>query len=520
MMSFSGARNTGGIGNDYYSIKKDAMTYDGIFSENYFLIESREFECVNSIEISHAITKHPINQKIEKFIGVMCKSKYDGIGITEQIDLSIAIDCSKSMDNRYNSYSYHQKISTNLDFAKEITKRIINQINEKDRIAITYFGLESSVLLPLTLKSEITKEMIDKMKSIKKRGSTYFFSGLEGAYKQLEKSTSNNKRIIMLTDGKMYKEKKFKKYFDEIKNNNIQLTIILIGEASDPKIASEVCYEKGCNYYTFTKEEDIETYIDNHFNFMCFPHSYDFDVIYTSTHSKIVKCIGVGPTNIDKTKVKEGLKTRSLVKSSSTFPSEVITLKDGEVYTKGGLILLKVENEDEEKKEEEISFQITLKYLDREGRQAIQNYTYSFKDVSEENFEEEVFSSDAIENGVGLYYYAQGFRKIIKLAVSIRELQQNENRFYDQEITEENYEKILKQEKEFQQEIEKNEKNIEKLVEITSYDNFWNVGTFLKEHYKELEGLTENKRGEYLKNMMGIYEPSIKILQKRKENNK
>ena len=220
MMSFSGARNTGGIGNDYYSIKKDAMTYDGIFSENYFQIESREFECVNSIEVSHAIAKHPISQKIEKFIGVMCKSKYDGIGIKEQIDLSIAIDCSKSMDNGYNSYSYHQKISTNLDFAKEITKRIINQINEKDRIAITYFGLESSVLLPLTLKSEITKEMIDKMKSIKKRGSTYFFSGLEGAYKQLEKSTSNNKRIIMLTDGKMYKEKKFKQYFDEIKKNN------------------------------------------------------------------------------------------------------------------------------------------------------------------------------------------------------------------------------------------------------------------------------------------------------------
>ena len=131
MMSFSGARNTGGIGNDYYSIKKDAMTYDGIFSENYFQIESREFECVNSIEVSHAITKHPISQKIEKFIGVMCKSKYDGIGIKEQIDLSIAIDCSKSMDNRYNSYSYHQKISTNLDFAginSKYGERVVSRI--------------------------------------------------------------------------------------------------------------------------------------------------------------------------------------------------------------------------------------------------------------------------------------------------------------------------------------------------------------------------------------------------------
>ena len=67
-------------------------------------------------------------------------------------------------------------------------------------------------------------------------------------------------------------------------------------------------------------------------------------------------------------------------------------------------------------KEEEISFQITVKYTDRDSKQCIQNYNYSFND------KENVFSSEAIENGLALYYYAQGFRKIAKLAVAIRDL--------------------------------------------------------------------------------------------------
>lgn len=77
----------------------------------------------------------------------------------------------------------------------------------------------------------------------------------------------------------------------------------------------------------------------------------------------------------------------------------------------------------------------------------------------------------------------------------------------------------MRKKKKQQKEITKCEEIIKNLVEITSYDNVWNDGTFLKENYKEIEGLTENKRGEYLKNMMAIYEPSIKTLQRRKEDN-
>ena len=58
------------------------------------------------------------------------------------------------------------------------------------------------------------------------------------------------------------------------------MTIILI-DSNEPKIATDLCYNKGCNYYSFSKSEDIEKYIDTHLNYMLFPHSYDYDVVYT-----------------------------------------------------------------------------------------------------------------------------------------------------------------------------------------------------------------------------------------------
>ena len=52
------------------------------------------------------------------------------------------------------------------------------------------------------------------------------------------------------------------------------------------------------------------------------------------------------------------MKTRSLVKTTSSFPSDVSVVK-GKIYSQGGFLLLKVDKDDDSK-EEEISFQITL----------------------------------------------------------------------------------------------------------------------------------------------------------------
>ena len=158
--SFSGAQNVNNNDVNYYNVTKNSLTYDGLFNENYFKISSQEKEFVTNVELSHSITQHPITQKKEKYIGILCKSKYDGFGINEQIDVSIAIDASASMLALTNSGVGNNKS----EFAKETAKRIINQLHDQDNIAVTYFGVESHVYIPLTPKSEIPKEKIEKMK--------------------------------------------------------------------------------------------------------------------------------------------------------------------------------------------------------------------------------------------------------------------------------------------------------------------------------------------------------------------
>ena len=71
---------------------------------------------------------------------------------------------------------------------------------------------------------------------------------------------------------------------------------------------------------------------------MLFPHSYYYDVVYTSTNSKVFKCVGVGKTDINREKTKKGMKTRSIVKATSLFPSD-LTIKNDVIYSKGGFII-------------------------------------------------------------------------------------------------------------------------------------------------------------------------------------
>ena len=74
------------------------VTFEGIFNENYFEISSKEFQLILNLEISKAKIKNPINSKLEYYLGLILKLKYDGEDIKELIDLSIILDISESMN--------------------------------------------------------------------------------------------------------------------------------------------------------------------------------------------------------------------------------------------------------------------------------------------------------------------------------------------------------------------------------------------------------------------------------------
>ena len=71
------------------------ISYDGIFNENYFKISSKETKLLLNMELSKAKIENIFNKnENEYYIGLICKSKYDGEEINEPLDLSIALDIS------------------------------------------------------------------------------------------------------------------------------------------------------------------------------------------------------------------------------------------------------------------------------------------------------------------------------------------------------------------------------------------------------------------------------------------
>ena len=110
------------------------LTHEGIINENYYKLKNRETKSISNFEISHASIKNPITQKREYFLGILSKSKFDGVGIREPIDIGVALDISGSMDSKMNS-----KGESRLTVAKRALITFIKNLNEKDNISITAF---------------------------------------------------------------------------------------------------------------------------------------------------------------------------------------------------------------------------------------------------------------------------------------------------------------------------------------------------------------------------------------------
>ena len=66
-------------GNYNYYSEFAYISLNGFMNENYFSIYSPEKNLVQNLEISHAITTNPFTYKKDAFLGLMLKSKYDGI---------------------------------------------------------------------------------------------------------------------------------------------------------------------------------------------------------------------------------------------------------------------------------------------------------------------------------------------------------------------------------------------------------------------------------------------------------
>ena len=166
------------------------VSFDGFINENYFLINSKENNLIQNIEISHAITKNPMTYQTDAFISLILKSKYDGIGNRQPIDMSIALDVSGSM-----SFIDGNDKKSRITLAKESLKKLVSIMDPtKDKMSLVTFNHNSEKIFDLLDKNEIETKFLNDIDSIKANGGTDLVGALRAAMNNINMENMEKKR--------------------------------------------------------------------------------------------------------------------------------------------------------------------------------------------------------------------------------------------------------------------------------------------------------------------------------------
>ena len=428
------------------------LTYEGVINENFYKLKNKETKLISNFEISNASIINPITQKREYFLGILSKSKYDGVGLREPIDIGIVLDISGSMNNTMN-----EKGESRLDVAKKSLITFINNLGEKDNISITAFNHECTKIISFSNAKQFLedKNNIDKINNLCANGGTDIYLGLGQVFEDLKnnnKTKNEQQRIILITD-MIYEEadEKLISLCKEMTDNNIFLTILGISESFNTGLTETISKIKGCNYYIILNDTDMKKYLIDEFNYICFPLSFNEKLEILSPFLKVKSIIGTGYKEFKEKKeniewstdthilfnkelkqnifflllyfkrkgkvlpkpvilcISQFLKKmhkKTISQINTTFPSALTKYKE-DFYTKGGMILIKLD--DNYVKDDNIC-QISLSSEDKNHIKYNRDIVFNF-----ERTEEDFFSDQNIEISLGLYYFTKFNRKIMKI---------------------------------------------------------------------------------------------------------
>ena len=402
---------------NYYS-EFSFISFNGFINENYFSVKNPEKNLYQNLEISHGITRNIFNYTQEGFIGLFLKSKFDGIGKREPIDLSIALDISGSM---FCTDEYSTK--NRLTLAIESLKKLVSIMNESDdRMSLITFNHKIEKIFGLSKKSEIEKNELNKLNNIKAGGGTNLLDAAIVAMDNLnsDDNKNKNKRIVIITDA--YYDDTSEELFNLIKinaeENHVPVTVLAISSESNTVLTDKLCHFRGCNYFTVNKSSDLDNYLVQNFNYIFFPITYETKLTISSQNAKIIKCIGGDNVPLDEAKNKNndnqddapGPQGKIEFNLGTCFSSKI--LKNNNInYSKGGLILLKIDPEDL-KKDEDLKFDFNLEYIQYDNNaKSSQNYTYIIKKGEKT---EDYFKNDNIKKGVALYYFVNALNWLVE----------------------------------------------------------------------------------------------------------
>ena len=395
------------------------VSFDGFINENYFLLNSKENNLIQNLEIAHAITNNPVTFQKDAFISLILKSKYDGIGNRQPIDMSIALDISGSM-----SWIDGNDKKSRISLAKESLRKLVSIMDpSKDRMSLVTFNHKSDKIFGMLDKNEIEAKFLSDIGAIRANGGTDLLEALKTAMNNLdmENVEKKEKRIVMITDVDYTDiDNNLLNLFKEcVEEKGVSITIIAISSESNLSLADKLSHFKGCNYFPITKTSDLETFFVKNFSYIFFPIAYDAKITIKS-NAQIIKCVGGENELYDEFANKDNKNeapnpsNKVMFKLGSVFSSDLLKINDNngseKLYIRGGLILLKI-NPDDLNKSKDLKFEFILEYKSFDNKNCSQNYSYTIFNDKEKN---EYFVDNNIRNGISLYYFSNILNHIVE----------------------------------------------------------------------------------------------------------
>ena len=508
----------------YYSNvpSSTTVTYEGLFNSTFFKLNSKEEKKAINLEISLASVINPISNENEIWLGTLLKSKYDGQKINKLIDLSIALDISGSMSG------------SRINMAKKSLIQLIQKLNDEDNITISIFNNESKPIFPYQKVSELKKiDYIPEIEKLNAHGDTDILKAFKSAYDLMSKENCNKnkiRRIIIITDMEDRVNEELTKFCEKISLEGIYITILGISSKFRTDLAEMTSHIKGANYVVIKEIKDINKYLVEDFEYLCFQSATDLSLEVTSPYLKIERIVGSGKEGIEEKYEKSdwnleqhkfysddfkqkifflllyfnrknmilpkpviltlcefmvpGVK-KEISKILTSFPSQLKILGDNKIYVEGGMILLRLDK-NSIRNENIMKFEINYKNELEDKKESL-DMEYSFKKelIEKPNY----FSDTKIETAMSLFYFAKFNRRFMKICNN-----ENKKKKYNKEYIKRN---------EFKDEKEK-------------VKNF--VKTYLSGD--KSDNLNEELVKEYLENMDKNAEKAIKYVNEKRDYNK
>lgn len=143
-----------------------------------------------------------------------------------------------------------------LPLLKKAFKMLVEQLNEKDQIAIVVYAGAAGLVLPSTKGSDKEK-ILEAINNLQSGGSTAGGEGIKLAYKTAKENfiRNGNNRVILATDGDfnigISNTSELVRYLDEQKNFGIFLTVLGFGTENIKDSRLEQFADKGNGNYSY-----------------------------------------------------------------------------------------------------------------------------------------------------------------------------------------------------------------------------------------------------------------------------